>query len=274
MRWWRRSKAPMSERITPPGWTDAAARRLLRNMFDAAVAGADPAAAVLRHLPEKPKGRCVVIGAGKAAVAMAAALDAAWGDVDLSGIVVTRHGQRADAGRIEVLEASHPTPDAMSEEAGRRILAAVQGLTVDDMVVALMSGGGSSLMVLPAYGMTLADKHAINRSLLASGANIVEMNAVRKHLSAIKGGRLALAAHPARVVTLAISDIPGDDPAAIASGPTVADASTLADVHEIVAATTSICHPRHRRFSPPATRRRNNSRRKTRSASSQRPRLP
>jgi glycerate 2-kinase len=196
---------------------------------------ADPGAAVLRHLPEKPNGRCVVIGAGKASVAMAAALDAAWGDVDLSGVVVTRHGQRAAAGRIEVLEASHPTPDAMSEEAGRRILAAVKGLTADDLVVALMSGGGSSLMVLPAGGMTLADKQVVNASLLASGADIVEMNAVRKHLSAIKGGRLALAAHPARVVTLAISDIPGDDPAAIASGPTVADASTLADVHEIVA---------------------------------------
>ena len=225
----------MSELITSNSWTDAAARHLLRNMFDAAVASADPGAAVLRHLPQKPRGRCVVIGAGKASVAMAAALDAAWSDVDLSGIVVTRHGQRAAAGRIEVLEAAHPTPDAMSETAGRRILAAVQGLTADDVVVALMSGGGSSLMVLPADGMTLADKHAVNRSLLASGANIVEMNAVRKHLSAIKGGRLALAAHPARVVTLAISDIPGDDPASIASGPTVADASSLADVYEIVA---------------------------------------
>jgi len=208
---------------------------VLRDIFDAAVASADPGAAVLRHLPEKPKGRCVVIGAGKASVTMAAALDAAWGDADLSGLVVTRHGQRAAAGRIEVLEASHPTPDAMSEDAGRRILAAVQGLTADDLVVALMSGGGSSLMVLPAGGMTLADKQAVNASLLASGANMVEMNAVRKHLSAIKGGRLALAAHPARVVTLAISDIPGDDPASIASGPTVADASTLAGVHEIVA---------------------------------------
>jgi glycerate 2-kinase len=208
---------------------------VLRDIFDAAVASADPGAAVLRHLPEKPKGRCVVIGAGKASVTMAAALDAAWRDVDLSGLVVTRHGQRAAAGRIEVLEASHPTPDAMSEDAGRRTLAAVQGLTADDLVVALMSGGGSSLMVLPAGGMTLADKQAVNASLLASGANIVEMNAVRKHLSAIKGGRLALAAHPARVVTLAISDIPGDDPASIASGPTVADASTLAGVHEIVA---------------------------------------
>jgi len=225
----------MSDASSLTGWTDAAARAVLRDIFDAAVASADPAAAVLRHLPDKPKGRCAVVGAGKASVAMAAALDKAWSDVDLAGVVVTRHGQRVPAGRIEVLEASHPTPDAMSEEAARRILAAVKGLTADDLVVALMSGGGSSLMVLPAGDMTLADKQAVNRSLLASGANIVEMNAVRKHLSAIKGGRLALAAHPAKVVTLAISDIPGDDPAAIASGPTVADSSTLADVHEIIA---------------------------------------
>src|ERR1700694_798050 len=235
MRWWRPSKAPMSDGPSSTGWTEARARAVLRDIFDAAVASADPGAAVLRHLPEKPKGRCVVIGAGKASVAMAAALDAAWRDVDLTGVVVTRYGQRTLAGRIEVVEASHPTPDTMSEEAGRRILAAVKGLTADDLVVALMSGGGSALMVLPAGEMTLADKQGVTRSLLASGANIVEMNAVRKHLSAIKGGRLALAAHPARVVTLAISDIPGDDPAAIASGPTVADPSTLADVHDIVA---------------------------------------
>lgn len=225
----------MSDGPSPTNWTDTTARAVLRDIFDAAIASADPGRAVLRHLPEKPRGRCVVVGAGKASVAMAAALDAAWGDVDLSGVVVTRHGQRASAGRIEVLEAAHPTPDAGSEEAARRILTAVKDLTADDLVIALMSGGGSSLMVLPAGEMTLADKQAVNRSLLASGANITEMNAVRKHLSAIKGGRLALAAHPARVVTLAISDIPGDDPAAIASGPTVADASTLADAREIVA---------------------------------------
>jgi glycerate 2-kinase len=225
----------MSDTPSPTSWTDTAARAVLRDIFDAAVASADPAAAVLRHLPEKPRGRCVVIGAGKAAVAMAAALDQAWSEVDLGGVVVTRHGQGGSAGRIEVLEASHPTPDAMSEEAGRRVLAAVKGLSADDLVVALISGGGSSLMVLPAGEMTLADKQAVNRSLLASGANIVEMNAARKHLSAIKGGRLALAAHPARVVTLAISDIPGDDPAAIASGPTVADLSTLEEVDEIIA---------------------------------------
>jgi hydroxypyruvate reductase len=166
---------------------------------------------------------------------MAAALNDAWSDVDLSGVVVTRYGQGTSAGRIAVIEASHSVPDANSVEAGRRMLAAVDGLTADDLVIALMSGGGSSLMVMPAGAMTLADKQAVNTSLLASGANIVEMNAVRKHLSGIKGGRLALAARPARVVTLAISDIPGDDPAAIASGATVADSSTLADVRDIIA---------------------------------------
>ena len=136
MPWWRPSKAPMSDVPSSTGWTNSAARRLLRNVFDAAVASAVPGAAVLRHLPEKPKGRCVVIGAGKASVAMAAALETAWPDVDLSGVVVTRHGQRAPAGRSEVLEASHPTPDAMTEEAGRRILAAVKGLMADDLVLA------------------------------------------------------------------------------------------------------------------------------------------
>jgi glycerate 2-kinase len=160
----------MSDGQSPTGWTAKAARAVLRDIFDAAVASADPRAAVLRQLPEKTKGRCVVVGAGKAAVAMAAALEMAWCDVDLTGVVVTRHGQYAPAGRIEVLEASHPMPDAMSEEAGRRVLAAVKGLAADDLVVALMSGGGSSLLVLPAGDMTLADKQAVNRSLLASGA--------------------------------------------------------------------------------------------------------
>ena len=215
-------------------WTDHKARSVLRQMFDAAVASADPGPAVLRHLPEKPKGRCIVIGAGKASAAMAAALDAAWPDVDLSGVVVTRYGHAVPAGRIRILEASHPVPDAMSETAARLILDAVSGLRPDDLVIALISGGGSALMTLPADGMALADKQAVNRALLASGATITEMNAVRKHLSAIKGGRLAAATRPARLVTLVISDVPGDDPAAIASGPTVADASTLADVREIL----------------------------------------
>jgi len=215
-------------------WLDNEARTLLRRVFDAAVASADPGPAVLRHLPEKPKGRCIVVGAGKASAAMAAALDTAWPDVELTGVVVTRYGHAIPAGRIRIVEASHPVPDAMSETAARVILAAVSDLSPDDLVIALISGGGSALMTLPAGGMTLADKQAVNRALLASGATITEMNAVRKHLSGIKGGRLALAARPARLVTLVISDVPGDDPAAIASGPTVADASTLLDVWEIV----------------------------------------
>jgi glycerate 2-kinase len=216
-------------------WTDERARAALRAMFDAAVASAAPGPAVLRHLPEKPRGRCVVVGAGKASAAMAAAVDAAWPDVSLSGVVVTRDGYAIPAGRIAVLEASHPVPDARGEDAARHILHAVRGLTPDDLVLALISGGGSALMALPAGAMTLADKQAINRALLASGAAIAEINAVRKHLSAIKGGRLALAAMPACVVTLAISDVPGDDPATIASGPTVADPTTLADVRAILA---------------------------------------
>ncbi|MCA0422829.1 MAG: glycerate kinase [Proteobacteria bacterium] len=214
--------------------TDGAARAALRRLFDAAVASAAPGPAVLRHLPDKPKGRCIVIGAGKASAAMAAGLDAAWPDVPLSGVVVTRYEHAVPAGRIEILEASHPVPDAMSETAARRILDTVTGLGPDDLVIALISGGGSALMVMPAEGMTMADKMALNSALLKSGATITEMNAVRKHLSRIKGGRLALAAAPARVVTLVISDVPGDDPAVIASGPTVPDATSLADVHEIL----------------------------------------
>lgn len=216
------------------GMNDQEARHILRSIFDAAVASAAPAPAVLRNLPDKPHGRCIVIGAGKASAVMAAALEATWQDVDLTGIVVTRHGHAVPAGRVEILEAGHPVPDSMSEVAARRILAAVEGLRAEDLVIALISGGGSSLLALPAGDMTLADKQVVNRALLASGATITEMNAVRKHLSKIKGGRLAQAAAPARVVTLVISDVPGDDPAAIASGPTVPDPSTLEDVREIV----------------------------------------
>jgi hydroxypyruvate reductase len=218
-----------------PAWTDLRARQVLRRVFDAAVASAAPGPAVLRSLPPKPRGRCVVVGAGKASAAMAAAVDAAWPDVDLSGVVVTRHGHGAPAGRIEVVEAGHPAPDEMSEVAARRILAAVRGLTPDDLVLALISGGGSALLVLPAAGLSLGDKQTVNRALLNSGGPIGEINTVRKHLSAIKGGRLAVAARPAQVVTLAISDIPGDDPAAIASGPTLPDPSTREDAREIVA---------------------------------------
>ena len=215
-------------------WNDLRAKDALNRIFMAAVASADPAKVLQHHLPSPPKGRCVVVGAGKASAAMAAALDKAWADVNLSGIVVTRYGHAVPAGRIEIIEASHPVPDDMSAEAARRILAAVEGLTADDMVIALVSGGGSALMVAPAQGMTLADKMAVNRALLASGATISEMNAVRKHLSRIKGGRLALAAKPARVVSLLISDVPGDDPSEIASGPTVADPSDINNVREIV----------------------------------------
>lgn len=216
-------------------WNDETVRRLLRQMFDAAIQSSAPSAAVLRNLPEKPIGRCVVVGAGKASAAMAAALDAAWPDVDVSGVVVTRYGHGVAAGRIEIIEAAHPVPDDRSLEAGHRILQAVQGLTEDDLVIAMISGGGSSLMVLPAGAMTLAEKQDINEQLLKSGATIRDMNAVRKHFSRLKGGQLALAARPARLVSLVISDVPGDDPSDIASGPTFADHSTIEMVRQIVA---------------------------------------
>jgi hydroxypyruvate reductase len=216
-------------------WNDVSARAALRQVFDAAVAAADPGRMLAAHLPAPPRGRCVVVGAGKSAAVMAAALETAWPGVALSGLVVTRYGHAVPTRRIEVMESSHPVPDANSETAARRILDAVRGLGPDDMVLALISGGGSALMALPAPGLTLADKQAINRALLASGANIAEMNCLRKHLSAIKGGRLAAAAAPARVVTLAISDVPGDDPAVIASGPTVPDATSFADARALVA---------------------------------------
>ena len=216
-------------------WDDARARATLRALFDTAVAAADPRKVLAAHLPDKPRGRCIVVGGGKSAALMAAALEEAWPDVALSGTVVTRYGHAVPTRRIEVIEASHPVPDANSEFGARRLLERVQGLGADDLVVALISGGGSALLALPAAGLTLADKQAINRALLASGATITEMNTVRKHLSGIKGGRLAAAAAPARVVTLAISDVPGDDPAVIASGPTVPDPSTFADARALIA---------------------------------------
>ncbi len=217
------------------GWDDHRARAALRTLFDAAIVAADPRAVLAAHLPAKPKGRCIVVGAGKSAALMAAALEAAWPDVDLSGVVVTRYDHASPTARIRVIEAAHPVPDANSEAAARAILAAVQDLSADDLVLALISGGGSALLALPAPGLTLADKQEVNRALLASGATIHEMNAVRKHLSAIKGGRLAAAAAPARVVTLAISDVPGDDPAVIASGPTVPDPTSFADARTLLA---------------------------------------
>ena len=219
-------------------------RALLRALYDAAVARALPAQVMQQFLPAPPdptRGRTLVLGAGKAGGAMAAALDAAWpSDAPLSGLVVTRYGHvpaalRERPGRIEVVEASHPVPDAAGERAAQRIVGLTQGLSADDLVLCLISGGGSALLSLPAEGLTLADKQQINQALLASGAAIDEMNCVRKHLSAIKGGRLAALAAPARVVTLLISDVPGDDPSIIASGPTVPDASTCADALRILA---------------------------------------
>ncbi len=210
-----------------------APRNLLRALFDAALGAADPARAVPPHLPEPPPGRTLVVGAGKAAAAMAKAVEDHW-EGQLEGLVVTRYGHGADCRRIEVVEAAHPVPDAAGQEAAARILQVVQGLTADDLVLCLISGGASALLSLPAPGLDLADKQAVNRALLRSGADITEMNCLRKHLSAIKGGRLAAAAAPARVVTLAISDVPGDDLAVIGSGPTVADPTTFADAAAIL----------------------------------------
>jgi hydroxypyruvate reductase len=216
-------------------WNDERARAALKMLFDAAVSAADPRKVLAAYLPPHPKGRCIVVGCGKSAAAMAAALEDAWPDVALEGTVVTRYGHAVPTRRIEVIEASHPVPDGNSERGARRLLDRVHGLAPDDLVLALISGGGSALCAAPAQGLTLADKQAINRELLASGANITEMNCVRKHLSAVKGGRLAAAARPAHVVTLAISDVPGDDPAVIASGPTVPDPTTFADARAILA---------------------------------------
>jgi len=213
---------------------EPAPEALLRRMFDAAVAAAMPGSTVPAHLPQPAKGRTVVIGAGKASAAMAAAVEAHWSG-PLEGLVVTRYDHAVPCQRIEIVEAAHPVPDAAGEQAARRILEMVQGLRADDLVLALISGGGSSLLALPADGLTLDDKQAVNKALLRSGASIDEMNCVRKHLSAIKGGRLAAASYPARLVALMISDVPGDDPAVIASGPTVADPTTRHDALAIIA---------------------------------------
>ena len=213
--------------------TQSDRRPLLRSLFDAAVAAAQPALCLPPHLPEPPRGRTIVIGAGKASAAMARALEDHWPG-PLQGLVVTRYGYEVPCERIEIVQAAHPVPDAAGLAAAERIRVMVSGLTADDLVIALISGGGSSLLVAPAPGLTLADKQAINSALLASGASIGEMNCVRRHLSALKGGRLAAACHPASVVTLLISDVPGDAPSDIASGPTVADASSCADALAIV----------------------------------------
>ncbi|WP_153954657.1 glycerate kinase type-2 family protein [Cupriavidus necator] len=202
-------------------------------MFEAAVAAAQPARTLARHLPPPPRGRAVVIGAGKASAAMANALEAAWPG-PLEGLVVTRYGYAVPCSRIEIVEAAHPVPDDAGLAASQRMLELVAGLGEDDLVICLVSGGGSSLLPLPLAGITLDDKQRVNRALLKSGATISEMNCVRRHLSAIKGGRLAAACYPARVLNLLISDVPGDDPIDIASGPTVPDPTTRADALAIV----------------------------------------
>ena len=207
---------------------------VLRQMFDAAVAAAQPSLCLPPHLPPPPKGRTIVIGAGKASAAMAMALEAHWPG-PLEGLVVTRYGYQQPCQRIEIVQAAHPVPDAAGLAASQRIAQLVTGLSPDDLVIALISGGGSSLLVAPGDGLTLADKQAINKALLASGATISEMNCVRRHLSSLKGGRLGALCHPARLLTLLISDVPGDSPMDIASGPTVADTTSCADALAILA---------------------------------------
>lgn len=235
-----------------PSFLDLPPADLLRRLFDAAVQRALPLHTLAAHLPPPPKGRTVVIGAGKAGGAMAQAVEALWpADAPLTGLVVTRYDHipprpEGLARRIEVVEASHPVPDEAGMAAAGRILQAVQGLTEDDLVLCLISGGGSALLTLPCDGLTLQDKQRINRELLECGAHIGEMNTVRKHLSRIKGGRLAALCAPARMITLTISDVPGDDPSVIASGPTVPDATTCADALAIL--------DRYRIGLPPAVR--------------------
>lgn len=213
------------------------AKTLLLDMFNAAVAAANPELVVPPHLPEKPAGRVIVLGAGKASAAMAKAAEAkivqSWG-VAPTGLVVTQYGAAVPCQHIEIVEANHPVPDANGIAAAERILALAASADEGDLVLFLVSGGGSSLLPLPGEGLTLDDKQAINKALLKSGAAIHEMNIVRKHLSAIKGGRLAAAAHPAKLVTLGISDVPGDDFGTIASGPTIADPSDVADAIDIL----------------------------------------
>ncbi|MDG4899555.1 MULTISPECIES: glycerate kinase [unclassified Mesorhizobium] len=210
-------------------------KTFLTSIFNAAVAAADPEKTIRNHLPAKPKGRTIVIGAGKGSAQMAAAFEKVW-DGPIDGLIVTRYGYGARCERIEIIEAAHPVPDAAGLEASRRLLEKVRGLSADDLVVALISGGGSALLPSPAPGLTLADEIAVNEALLASGAPIAAMNTIRKHISTIKGGRLAGAAHPARVVSLVVSDIPGDNPALVASGPTVPDTGSRADALASIAA--------------------------------------
>ena len=214
--------------------TPEATRIFLRSMFDAAVGAAMPAQCVAQNLPAKPKGRTIVVGTGKASAAMAQALELSWNG-PLQGLIVTRYGHAVPCKQIEIIEAAHPVPDDAGARGAARMLDMVAGLTKEDLVIALISGGGSALLSLPAEGISLEEKRSVNRALLKSGAPIAEMNCVRKHLSAIKGGRLAAAAYPAQVVSLVISDVPGDDLAAVGSGPTVADPTTFAQARAIIA---------------------------------------
>jgi hydroxypyruvate reductase len=208
-------------------------RNVLMGLFRAAVEAADPMRIVPPHLPAAGRGRTLVIGAGKASAQMARAVELNWKE-PIQGLVVTRYGHKVPTERIEIVEAAHPVPDQAGLDAATRMLRLVQGLTPDDLVLCLISGGGSALLPLPVPGLTLSDKQQVNRALLRSGATISEMNCVRKHLSAIKGGRLGAACAPARVVTLLISDVPGDDPSVIASGPTVPDPTTCAEALAIL----------------------------------------
>lgn len=209
-------------------------RRFLRRLFETAIAAADPKQCVPAHLPPPPKGRMIVLGAGKASAAMARAVEDSYAG-PLEGLVVTRYGHAVACRSIEIVEAAHPVPDESGRAAAARMLALAQGRAADDLVLCLISGGGSALLTLPAPGISVSDMQALTGALLKSGATIHEMNCVRKHLSQIAGGRLAVAAHPARVLTLAISDVPGDDPAVIASGPTVPDPTTRDDARAILA---------------------------------------
>ena len=207
-------------------------KQLLRQLFDRAVAVADPMRSLAAHLPPRPSGRVIVVGAGKASARMAEAVEAAWGPCD--GLVITRYGYARPCRGIEIVEAAHPVPDRAGEAATRRMLDLLAGLGEDDFVLALISGGASALLVAPAEGVTLAEKQAVNAALLASGAPIARMNTLRKHLSRVKGGQLAAAAHLARMLALLISDVPGDDPAFIGSGPTVGDATTPAEARAVL----------------------------------------
>ena len=209
-------------------------RTLMRQLADAAIQAADPRIRVPAILPEAPS-KAIVVGAGKASAAMARALEESWPDTDLSGIVVTRYGYEVACERIEIVTAAHPVPDAAGREAALRILEMVRSADKDVLVIALMSGGGSALLTAPAAGISFEDKQTVNKLLLRSGADIGEMNTLRKHISAIKGGRLAAAAYPAKVLSILISDVPGDDPAVIGSGPTVPDPTTFADALAVAA---------------------------------------